>query len=242
MASSTPRRPRLLDLFCGAGGAAVGYHRAGFDVVGVDLEPQPHYPYEFHRADAMTWPLDGFDAIHASPPCHDYTPASNRQRIATGPDGTGHLLVEIGERVAALGVPWVIENVEAAGPAMPRHAGLFRLCGSSFGLDLRRHRLFASNVAVLAPPCAHGWQTPRFFSLDGRRKRAGYLANVVGVHGHSNYAGELAIRKAAMEIDWMNDRELALAIPPAYTAWIGAQLLAALETRPPVPDARINLV
>jgi DNA (cytosine-5)-methyltransferase 1 len=103
-------RPRLLDLFCGAGGAAMGYHRAGFDVVGVDIAPQPHYPFEFHQGDAMTWPLDGFDAIHASPPCQAYSSMGNRGR-RPAPD----LLALTIARLRAHGAPFVVENVE--GPA-----------------------------------------------------------------------------------------------------------------------------
>jgi DNA (cytosine-5)-methyltransferase 1 len=240
-------RPRLLDLFCGAGGAAVGYHRAGFDVVGVDNKPQPNYPFEFYQADALealenlspgVAPIfiAGFDAIHASPPCHDHSPATGRNRKAQGPHGTGWMLHETISRLLHVPVPWVVENVEGA--RMPRRVYNFRLCGSSFGLDLRRHRKWASNLLMLAPPCAHYWQQPRFPALDGNRHRTegyepvgsrSYLARVVGVHGHLNYAGEREVRERAMGIDWMTPDELTQAIPPAYTRWIGAQLIAHLE-------------
>jgi DNA (cytosine-5)-methyltransferase 1 len=224
-------RPRLLDLFCGAGGAAVGYHRAGFEVVGVDIVDQPRYPFEFHQEDALetlTGDLWRFDAIHASPPCHDHSTATGRNRKAAGVKGTAWMLAATISRVAAAGVPWVVENVETA--TFPTSAYRLRLCGSSFGLNLRRHRWFATNVPMLAPPCAHYWQTPRFRSLDGSRP-AGYLARVVGVHGHVNYAGEAELRNRAMGIDWMTQPELAQAIPPAYTEHIGAYLLRAIDAR-----------
>lgn len=217
---------RLLDLFCGAGGAGMGYYRAGFDVVGVDINPQPNYPFEFVQADAMTYPLDGFDAIHASPPCHDHSNVTGQNRKASGVKGTGWMLAATLERLAAAGLPFVVENVETA--EFPRTVYRFRLCGSSFGLDVRRHRWFASNLAMLQPPCAHRLQAPRFRSLDSRRK-PGSLATVVGVHGHLNYAGESELRKRAMGIDWMDDHELTQAIPPAFTNYIGEQLVAHLE-------------
>jgi DNA (cytosine-5)-methyltransferase 1 len=211
---------KLLDLFSGAGGAARGYHEAGFEVVGVDHVPQPNYPYEFHQADAMTYPLDGFDAIHASPPCHDHSPVTGRNRKANGYKGTGWMLDAIVARLIDSGRPWVVENVGSAN--MPAGAHVIKLCGSSFGLDVRRHRLFATNVAVFQLPCDHRWQTPRFRSLDYRRETK---AGVVGVHGHLNYAGEADIRNRAMGIDWMTTRELSQAIPPAYTWHIGIQLI-----------------
>ena len=110
-------KPRLLDLFCGAGGASVGYHRAGFDVVGVDHRPQPRYPFEFHRADAMTFPMDGYDAIHASPPCHDHSPLSG----PGGKDGTGWMLTATRERLASTGLPK--ELSQAIPPAFTLHIG-----------------------------------------------------------------------------------------------------------------------
>ena len=220
-------RPRLLDLFCGAGGAAMGYHRAGFEVVGVDIRPQPHYPFEFHQADALDYPLDGFDAIHASPPCHDHSTVTGRNRKAQGMKGTGWMLAATVDRLLDVGLPWVVENVEGA--RMPASVAVYRLCGSSFGLDVRRHRLFASNVAPLVPPCDHSWQTPRFRSLNSRSKTG--LASVVGVHGHLNYAGEFELRCKAMGIDWMTNDELSQAIPPAYTEFIGRQLVAHLDAR-----------
>jgi len=218
-------RPLLLDLFSGAGGAARGYHDAGFDVVGVDINPQPRYPYEFHQGDAMTWPLDGFDAIHASPPCHDHSTVTGRNRKAKGPKGTGWMLDATVRRLAESGLPFVIENVETAD--FPASVFRVRLCGSSFGLDVRRHRWFASNVAMLEPPCAHHLQTPRFRSLDSRSLTG--LASVIGVHGHLNYAGERELRAQAMGIDWMSDQELTQAIPPLYTRFIGEHVLAHLE-------------
>jgi hypothetical protein len=127
---------RLLDLFCGAGGAGVGYHRAGFEVVGVDIEPQPNFPFEFVQADAMTYPLDGFDAIHASPPCQAYS-------LASGYQGKGarakypELVGPTRDLLVQTGLPWVIENV----PNAPIRKDLL-LCGEMFGLRLHRHRIF----------------------------------------------------------------------------------------------------
>jgi DNA (cytosine-5)-methyltransferase 1 len=217
-------KPRLLDLFCGAGGAAVGYHRAGFEVVGVDIHPQPNYPFHFWHADALEiaaepWALSAFDAVHASPPCQRFSTASavhSRLNPARHPD----FLTPVRRHLRAAGVLYIIENVRGAPMESP-----VRLCGSSFGLDLERHRLFEVNWPVLVPPCAHGWQTPRFRSLDKRQKVA---ARVVGVHGHLNYTGEALLRSRAMEINWMTQAELVEAIPPAYTELLGSQLLGVI--------------
>jgi len=209
------RRPRLLDLFCGAGGAAVGYHRAGWDVVGVDVVDQPRYPFRFRRADALAFPLTGFAAIHASPPCHDHTALA----AFRGVDGSGWMLEATLARLAAAGVPWIVENVDRAHfhPAYYR----VRLCGSSFGLGVRRHRWFASNVALMAMACDH--------------RRQGQPLGVYGSSGGQGPSrgrkGSVAASATAMGIDWMTHRELAQAIPPAYTEHLGRQLLATV--RPP---------
>ena len=213
-------RPLLLDLFCGAGGAAMGYHRAGFDVVGVDIVPQPHYPFEFHQGDAMTWPLDGYDAIHASPPCQDHSVLNMAKH------GTGWMLAETIERLRVNGAPWIVENVQGAKREMG--GAWTMLCGSTFGLSvdspfgtahLRRHRLFASSILLMTSPC----------------QCAGKLT--LGVYGHGDspsqrhrlyahgYKGDAEQRRTVMGIDWMNRDELSQAIPPAYTEFIGAQLL-----------------
>jgi DNA (cytosine-5)-methyltransferase 1 len=204
-------RPRLLGLFCGAGGAAVGYRRAGFDVVGVDIAPQPHYPFEFHQADALTWPLDGFDAIHASPPCQAYSWSARRWHDVERVD----LVEPTRDRLRSVAVPFVIENVIGA----PLHQP-FTLCGRMFGLPLIRHRRFESS-ALLWPLPGH----PRHVGLVGR----GEAVTVAG-HGGDNIRGHgsRADKQRAMGIDWMSDVELNEAIPPAYTEWIGAQLLRAL--------------
>jgi DNA (cytosine-5)-methyltransferase 1 len=197
-------RPRLLDLFCGAGGAATGYHRAGFDVTGVDIKPQPRYPFEFHQGDAMTYPLDGFDAIHASPPCQEHV----RFGLA-GEHSTGWMLAAIRERLMTNPAPWAIENV----PGAPMRAD-YLLCGCIFGLPgLRRPRWFETSWHGfdLRPPCLH-------------------LGRAILVFGHANWRdGSVAERAAAMGIDWMIDAELAQAIPPAFTEHIGRQLLAHLR-------------
>lgn len=227
--SRATNKPRLLDLFCGAGGAAMGYHRAGFEVVGVDLAPQPHYPFEFAQADAINVlammsrrTLLGFDAIHASPPCQGY---STQTAV---PSRHHRLIAAVRAHVERIGLPYVIENVEGA----RRHMiDPVRLCGSSFGLDVRRHRYFETNWGLDTPPCAHSWQTPRFRSLDMSMVRKGRLASVVGVHGHINYPGEFELRCKAMGIDWMTNAELVEAIPPAYTEHIGQQLMAVVTSR-----------
>jgi len=232
-------KPRLLDLFCGAGGAAVGYHRAGFDVVGVDINPQPNYPFEFVQADALDPPVfwDDFDAIHASPPCQAHSTIGKQiRKLGKTENEHPDLVPQTREMLKTSGLPYVIENVMGAPLENP-----IMLCGSSFGLNVRRHRLFeCSGFDIgLVPPCAHHWQKPRFISLDRRRGLKSVvpvhggaqpdtrgMASVVGVHGHHNYAGERALREWAMDIDWMSPYELTQAIPPAYTEFIGAQLLA----------------
>ncbi len=202
---------RLLDLFCGAGGASMGYALAGFEVVGVDINPQPNYPFEFYRADALTFPLDGFDAVHASPPCQAYSTKTMR------PSRHARLIEPIRDRLAAVGVPYVIENVDGARREL---VDPIRLCGSSFGLGVRRHRWFESNVSVRGLPCAHKSQTPRYRVYDHGRW---YLSATVPVFGTGG--GKAAEHWAeAMGIGWMTRRELAEAIPPAYTQHVGVQL------------------
>ncbi len=221
-------RPRLLDLFCGAGGAAMGYHRAGFDVVGVDLKPQPRYPFEFHQADALTFPTAGFDAIHASPPCQGYAAGPRNTNRKLGRKYDHPLLIEpMRERLLAAGVPFVIENVVGSPLLDP-----IRLCGTSFGLPLRRHRLFEMHPFALreAPPCRHDLFTEKRYwtgwTQDGHGVGNKRRATTVQVYGNG---GEKHEWPKAMGIDWMIYDELAEAIPPAYTEFVGRALAAAVE-------------
>jgi len=201
----------------------MGYHRAGFDVVGVDVNPQPNFPFEFHQADAMTYPLEGFDAIHASPPCQAFTTMSNRHRGKGGKaDDHPELIGQIRERLEATGRPWVIENVVGARREM---RDTITLHGGMFGLGVHRPRLFESNVllmltagpAVVDPIGVYGDHH------DGRLlfKRAD------GSEQHA--ARSLSAARVAMGIDWMEWRELAESIPPAFTQFIGEQLIAHLS-------------
>ncbi len=204
--------PRLLDLFCGQGGAAVGYHRAGFDVTGVDIKPQPRYPFTFVQADAMTFPLDGFDAIHASPPCHDHV------RTFAAKDGTGWMLGAARERLSSVAAPWVIENV----PGAPMRADL-RLCGCMFGLPLlARERWFETSwhAFKMRSPCHHP-ERPVTVTGNGIPSGSWYYGRV---DGYEYYR----LSKEAMGISWMTKDGLRNAIPPAYTEHVGAQLLDVL--------------
>jgi DNA (cytosine-5)-methyltransferase 1 len=209
-------RPRLLDLFCGAGGASVGYHRAGFDVVGVDIAPQPRYPFEFHQADALTYPLAGFDAIHASPPCQHASPLG-----ALSPHKTYPALIEpTREALRAWGGPYVIENVMAA--RLDRRASVV-LCADNMGLRTVRHRRFEPGGGVLLTAPAH--RPHRALTATSRRRERwaqGWHVSITGDVG--TYVGP-----EAMGIDWMTGNELSEAIPPAYTQFIGQQLLDHLD-------------
>jgi DNA (cytosine-5)-methyltransferase 1 len=200
---------RILDLCCGAGGAAWGLHQAFPDaeIVGVDIRPQKNYPFTFVQGDALEFDLSGFDFVWASPPCQRYSTVSGPGRKRC-PERYPDLLAPVRARLIANGAPWIIENVEGA-PVRT----VVRLCGSSFGLDVRRHRLFEAPFLMMAPACRHNLQRPRFRSLDSRQKT---LASVIGVHGHLNYPGEAELRCKAMGIDWMTQEELTQAIPPAY--------------------------
>lgn len=215
-------KPRLLDLFCGAGGATRGYQLAGFHVTGVDIKPQPNYcGDEVHQADAMTFPLDGFDAIHASPPCQDHTSLAFTR--SGEPHGTGWMLAETIRRLKVSGHPYVIENVPGAD--MP---GAFTLCGRAFGIQrLRRHRLFLTNVAMLVPPCAcDGTQPIGIYGDLSKNDRK--VSN--SVDGYVRMRAGVQTARDLLGCPWMNARELSQAIPPAYTQHIGEQLLLAMET------------
>jgi DNA (cytosine-5)-methyltransferase 1 len=220
---------RLLDLFCGAGGAAMGYHRAGFEVVGVDIEPQSHYPFEFTQADALAFPLDGFDAIHASPVCKRWSQVT---RTSVDPESHPDTLTPIRERFLTEAiVPWVIENVPCAPLIDP-----IMLCGSMFDLDVQRHRLFETNWGLVDHhwPCRHGIWAPRYAPNRSDRKRnPNALARVTSVAGGGGggHGQRMDDWKRAMGIDWMPRDRLAQAIPPAYTEFIGGQLLAHLDAR-----------
>lgn len=209
-------RPRLLDLFCCAGGAAHGYYQAGFDVVGVDINPQPRYPFEFVHADCLT--LDpafvaSFDAIHASPPCQAYSPLNALSPEKSYPD----LIAATRAMLNDSGVPYVIENVMTA-PLIKERSIV--LCGSMFGLRTYRHRRFESSLELAAP------EHPKHTVLTATKQRKarwaeGWNVSITGDVG--TYVGP-----DAMGIDWMSGNELCEAIPPAYTEFIGRQLIQAL--------------
>jgi hypothetical protein len=200
-------KPRLLDLFCCAGGAGYGYHLAGFDVTGVDIQPQPHYPFEFIQADALhvlrTWDLSGYSAIHASPPCQFKARVTAwRGSREDHPD----LLTPTLEALSGLDIPWIVENVPEAAP--PLRAD-YLLCGTQFGLAVRRHRIFQRggwSAYDLMPSC-QCYRNPSLLPFGHKGERA--FADAMGC-------------------TWMNKDEGRQAIPPAYTEHIGTQLIGFL--------------
>lgn len=202
-------RPRLLDLFCGEGGASRGYWRAGFDVTGVDIAPQPRYPYQFHQADALDYLAEHwheYDAIAASPTCQTRSRATAwRGKRENHPD----LLTPTLDALSQLLVPWVVENVpEAAWDGTMRADYL--LCGTQFGLNVRRHRVFQRGNWIafeLLPPC-RCYRNPNLIPFEHKDERA--FADAMGCTWMTNLGGRQAI-------------------PPAYTEHIGRQLLAAIR-------------
>lgn len=251
---------RLLDLFCGAGGAALGYRQAGFTaIVGVDKEPQKHYPFDFVQADALAYVEKfghEFDAIHASPPCQAYT----KLRAVAGNREYPDLVTGTRDMLRYVGLPYVIENV----PGAPLDVTLM-LCGTMFGLhtgdaqlgmfgiregyaELRRHRLFESNL-MLTPPghCRHHGAVigvygsipynparyraeqrkvkPRTITVTGQTAQQNVVHNTI----RETYSVDQA--REAMGISWMIMAELSQAIPPDYTRYIGEQILRHLDAR-----------
>jgi DNA (cytosine-5)-methyltransferase 1 len=213
-------RPRLLDAFCGAGGAGMGYHRAGFDVTGVDIKPQPRYPFAFHQGDALDFIREHgheFDCIHASPPCQKYSVANNIHKRSDHPD----LLGPTRDALNATGLPWVIENV----PGAPMQNYVV-VCGLSLGCNVKRHRWFESNVLLFGTTCGDhsgDWLLVFGHTVLPRVKTVG-RANGGGPTIRRKHVGTDRGREA-MGIDWMNRDELSEAIPPAYTHFIGDQLI-----------------
>jgi DNA (cytosine-5)-methyltransferase 1 len=202
---------KVLDLFCGAGGAAMGIHQAlpDAEITGVDLAPQKNYPFNFILGDALTFPLEGYDFVWASPPCQQHTSL----RRVTGKT-YADWIAATRARLRAWGGPWVMENV----PGAPLTYSAV-LCGAAFGLKVYRHRLFESNYLLLAPPhVPHRDQTPR----------AGRGISPKGFISIAGHMGHLAYTRQAMGIDWMTRDELSQAIPPAYSRYLIEQLTPAL--------------
>jgi DNA (cytosine-5)-methyltransferase 1 len=211
-------KPRLLDLFCGAGGAGMGYHRAGFEVVGVDNRPMPRYPFEFHKADALEYVAEHgheFDVIHASPPCQAYSESTPPEFRALHPD----LIKPTQKALRETGKPYVIENVEMARAHL---VNPLMLCGSMFGLKIWRHRYFEICPIWLMSPmsCRHDFDPILISGQGSTPKRNG-----------KRYKSPIAEKREAIKIDWMTVYEITEAIPPAYTEFIGRQLLQALEVQ-----------
>lgn len=215
-------KPRLLDLFCGAGGASVGYHRAGFDVVGVDIEPQPHYPFEFHQGDAIAYLIAHwreFDAGHASPPCLAHTDLQKQSKRFYL-----DLIAPTRAVLAQLPLPYVIENVEGAPLRDP-----LLLCGAMFPeLRVYRHRLFETNWPLTVPD--HPPHRELTFTHDKRKPHYGRPLDLTAMRVQVTGGGNAPVwaKAQAMGIDWMTGAELNQAIPPVYAEWVGGQLAARL--------------
>lgn len=217
MAGAAVRKPLLLDAFCGAGGCSWGYVQAGFRVVGVDIVEQPNYPFDFIKADALEYIAcygQDYAFTHASPPCQAFTRAGKLREAQGGTAHSTNLLPATRAVLRLSGKPYLIENVEGAPLREP-----VLLCGSSFGLRVRRHRLFESPLALTGLPCQH--------KAQGRPVGVYHRMRDSIPHG-GRTAHTLEEAQHAMGIDWMQWKELTQAIPPAYTRYIGQQLLEVL--------------
>jgi len=206
---------RALDLFCCAGGASRGLEQAGFVVEGVDIEDQPEYPGTFVQADALTYPLHGYSLIWASPPCQAFTAYKRRPGHVAAKD---NLIPAVRARLRASGIPYIIENVVGAPLENPR-----RLCGSMFGLDVQRHRIFEASFPLPEMACRHDVWTPRYPGATNRAKLSRKTVEV-GV-----YRIPLSTQRKAMGIEWMSLAKLSQAIPPAYAEWLGLQARAHIK-------------
>lgn len=213
-------KPLALDLFCGAGGASMGLHRAGFEVVGIDIRMMPRYPFGFFMFDALKWPLregpapgrPSYDLVWASPPCQRFSALATRQDLSHYPD----LVEPIRARLIAAGIPYVIENV----PGAPIRKDLV-LCGAMFGLRSYRHRHFECSFAIAQPD--HPKHAVRVNRRGENRRQHWANGGFITVTGDvGTYCGP-----EAMGIDWMSGDEMSEAIPPAYAEFIGRAALAA---------------
>jgi len=205
---------KALDLFCGAGGASYDLNQAGFTVIGVDINNQPNYPFDFTQSDAVSFDIPkDVNFVWASPPCQAFTAYKRNGKVKNYPN----LIPEVRNKLKQWGGLYCIENVKNAPLENP-----IQLCGSSFGLNVRRHRLFECNFYVKAPPCDHSWQTPRFPPASNRKNLRKTVE--IGVWRIS-----LEVQKKAMGINWMKLKELSQAIPPAYSELIGKFALMALS-------------
>ena len=224
-----PDRPRLLDLCCKQGGAAKGYHDAGFDVTGVDIEPQPLYPFRFVQADVLDvldhWDLSAFDAIHASPPCEFATTMNVRWRIRGGTVADDHenLLTPVLGRLRGRPVPWVVENVTGAKrymrPTLMLHGGMF-------GLGVHRPRWFESNILIMVP---HMPPTARPVGVYGDHPQNHYSTrlngDMKGRRSEFRRARSIDEARELMGMPWADWDGCRKAIPPVYAEYIGRQLL-----------------
>jgi DNA (cytosine-5)-methyltransferase 1 len=235
------KKYRCLDLFCGGGGAAMGYHRAGFEVVGVDNKPQPKYPFKFIQADALSYAIaaaNDFDFIHASPPCQAYSNIT--------PDKSKHKgLIALTRKVLQfVGKPYVIENVPGAKKELDSP---IMLCGRQFNLKVYRHRFFECRPQILlvphhvphkdkTPSAGHGISPKGFLSITsgGQGITDEQVSRFLSPKGFISVAGhfsQVAYAKKAMGIDWLGQKELSQAIPPAYTQWLGEHFMKHLGSK-----------
>lgn len=207
-----PNGLRVLDTYCCQGGASMGYYLAGFDVVGVDFVPQPRYPFAFHQADAVDFIRTHgheFDLIVGSPPCQSYSRAQKIQQREHP-----RLIAPTREAMQHTGRPWVIENVEEAGPEMEDPV---TLCGASFGLHTYRHRLFEASFPLAIPP------HPRHLHPTVKMGRP--LSGGDWYHAVGNFSNVPYVR-ADMAVPWMSRDGIRECIPPAYTRFLGEQAAA----------------